>query len=100
MKTLLLACGVALLTMNAATAQQLTNLSVAWRICEQNGRMLGRASLATGPARWVFAQGYGACESVQKLIPSMRSEKIDPNKTISDQMLIEKALRDPNGKPQ
>lgn len=77
-----------------------TNLDVAWRVCEGNGHLIGRASNATGPARWVFKPGFSGCEAVQKLVPSQTPQALDPNKAMTDIMLIERGLADPTGKPQ
>lgn len=98
---LFLSIFLAILPMTGALAQDanITNLTIAWRLCEQHGKLIGRPSLA-GPARWVFQQGYGSCEAIQKLVPTMRAETLDPNQFMSDQMLIEKALQDPNGNAQ
>jgi hypothetical protein len=81
-----------------AQSTNLTNLSIAWRLCEQHGKLLGHPTLI-GPARWVFEQGYGGCETVEKLAQKSKSEAVDPNKLMADKMLIDKAIHDPNGMP-
>ena len=83
-----------------ATVAAQTNLDVAWRICGQHGHLIGRASAATGPAKWVFDPNYSSCEAIQKLISTEKPEVLDPNKAITDQMLIGRALANPAGKPQ
>jgi hypothetical protein len=77
----------------------ITNLSVAWRICEQHGKLIGHVSQVTGPAHWVFEQGYDGCETIEKLAQGSPSEAVDPNKLMTDKMLIDKAIHDPNGTP-
>lgn len=89
---------IALTCFGTAAIAAETNLEVAWRICEKHATIIG-TPVMQGPARMVWRAPYGGCEEIQKLVPTMRTEILDPTQSITDLMLIEKALHDPNGPP-